>query len=111
MRKVWEKIIEKLLFISASVTILTTIGIILVLAVEAFGFFKEVSFIDFVTDKEWTPLFTNKHFGISALLSGTLLITLIAVAVALPIGLSIAVYLNEYAPGKFRKSVKPTLEL
>lgn len=111
MKKIKEIIIEKLLFFSASITILTTIGIILVLTIEAFSFFKEVTIIEFLTDREWTPLFTNKHFGILSLLSGTLLTTFIAIAVALPIGLSIAVYLNEYAPSKFRKSIKPALEL
>ncbi|MBT8384796.1 MAG: phosphate ABC transporter permease subunit PstC [Bacteroidia bacterium] len=111
MRKIKELIIEKSLFSSALVTIAVTIGIILVLAIEAFRFFSEVSIIDFLTDTQWTPLFTDKHYGISALLSGTLLTSFIAIAVALPIGLSISIYLSEYAPKSFRKSVKPLLEL
>jgi phosphate transport system permease protein len=111
MRKIKELIIEKSLFSSALVTIAVTIGIILVLAIEAFRFFSEVSIIDFFTDTQWTPLFTDKHYGISALLSGTLLTSFIAIAVALPIGLSISIYLSEYAPKSFRKSVKPLLEL
>lgn len=97
--------------LSAAVTILTTLGIILVLTIEAVNFFSEVSIVDFFTDTEWTPLFAQKHFGIMPLLSGTLLTTLIAISVALPIGLSIAIYLNEYAPKGFRRSVKPLLEL
>lgn len=111
MLKVREYIIEKALFLSALITILTTVGIILVLSFEAFGFFKEVSIIEFLTDSQWTPLFSEKHFGILPLLSGTLLTTFIAIIIALPIGLSIAAYLNEYAPSGFRKTVKPLLEL
>lgn len=110
-KKLSEIAIEKVLLLSAFITIIITIGIILILSVEAVRFFKEVSIVDFFTDKEWTPLFTQKHYGILALLSGTLLTTLIAIAVALPVGLSIAIYLNEYAPPRMRKIVKPVLEL
>ncbi len=111
MRKIKELVIEKSLFTSALVTIAVTVGIILVLAVEAVRFFSEVSILDFFTDTQWTPLFTEKHFGILPLLSGTLLTSFIAIAVALPIGLSISIYLSEYAPRSFRKTVKPLLEL
>ena len=111
MSKAKEYIIEKGLLLSALITILTTVGIILVLSIEAVNFFSEVSLFDFLTDTEWTPLFTQKHFGIMPLLVGTLLTTFIAIAFALPIGLSIAIYLNEYAPKGFRKTVKPLLEL
>lgn len=106
-----EYIIEKGLFLSSFVTILTTISIIAVLAFEAVNFFSEVSLFEFLTDTEWTPLFAQKHFGILPLLVGTLLTTFIAILVALPIGLSIAVYLSEYAPRKMRETVKPLLEL
>ena len=109
--KLKEKIIESLLFLSAAVTILTTVGIIWILGVQAVKFFKEVSFIDFITDTQWTPLFTEKHFGILPLVSGTLLTTFIAVMVALPIGLIVAIYLNEYAHKSFRKTIKPLLEI
>ncbi len=111
MRKIKELIIEKSLLSSALVTIAVTLGIILVLAIEAFRFFSEVSIFDFFTDTQWTPLFTEKHFGILPLLSGTLLTSFIAITFALPIGLSISIYLSEYAPKGFRKSVKPLLEL
>ena len=110
-RKNKEKIIEFILKGSAAITILTTVGIIWVLLSESFTFFKKVSLIDFLTDDQWTPLFANKHFGILPLISGTLLTTVIAVSVALPVGLTIAVYLSEYAPKKFRKIVKPMLEV
>ncbi len=106
-----EKAIEWLLSGSSLVSVLTTLGIIIVLAVDSFQFFTEVSIIDFFTDKEWTPLFENKHFGILPLLSGTLLITFIACAVAIPLGITIAVYLSEYASKKFTAIVKPVLEV
>ena len=106
-----EKLIEWLLKSSAVVTILTTAGIIWVLLSESYSFFQEVSLLDFLTDTEWTPLFAIKHFGIMPLITGTLLTTFIAVSVALPLGLTIAVYLSEYAPKRFRKIVKPMLEV
>jgi phosphate transport system permease protein len=106
-----EKIIEGLLKLSAIVTILTTIGILYVLLSESISFFNEVSLIEFITDKQWTPLFANKHFGILPLVAGTLLTTVIAITVALPIGITIAIYLSEYAPKQFRKIVKPLLEI
>ena len=80
------------------------------LLTESLSFFNDVSLLDFVTDTEWTPLFTNKHYGILPLLSGTLLTTVIALLTALPFGIIIAVYLSEYAPRNFRKSIKPALE-
>lgn len=109
--KVREQIIEKVLAACALLTILTTVGIILILLVEAVGFFREVSIVDFLTDTQWTPLFTQKNYGILPLLSGTFLTTVIAISVALPVGLTIAIYLNEYAPKGFRKVVKPLLEV
>lgn len=111
MRKIKESIIEKTLFSSAFITIAVTAGIIAVLSLETVRFFSEVSIIDFFTDTQWTPLFTEKHFGILPLLSGTLLTSFIAIIFALPIGLSISIYLSEYAPDGFRKTVKPLLEL
>ncbi len=111
MRKIKELVIEKTLLTSALITIAVTIGIILVLSIETFRFFNEVSIIDFFTDTQWTPLFTEKHFGILPLLSGTLLTSFIAIAFALPVGLSISIYLSEYAPKSFRKTIKPLLEL
>lgn len=109
--KAREKIIEAILAACAGVTILTTIGIIWTLLSETAVFFGEVSIVDFFTDTQWTPLFAEKHFGILPLLSGTLLSSFIGVAVAVPIGLTIAVYLNEYAHRNFRKTIKPVLEV
>lgn len=110
MRK-GEKIIEFILFACSALTLLTTVGIILVLSFETFSFFREVSIVDFLTDTEWTPLFSNKHFGIMPLLAGTFLVTAISLLVAVPLGLVIAIYLSEYAPSWFRDVVKPILEI
>ena len=106
-----EKVIETILMLCAAVSVLTTVGILWVLISESSSFFAHVSLKDFLTDTQWTPLFAEKHFGILPLISGTLLTTGIAILVALPTGLSIAIYLNEYAPKRFRKIVKPLLEV
>jgi phosphate transport system permease protein len=106
-----EKIIEFLLALSGAITVLTTIGILSVLLYESVLFFKEVSIVEFFTDTQWTPLFDDKHFGILPLIAGTVLTSFIAITVALPIGLSIAVYLNEYAHPKVRQTIKPMLEI
>ncbi|MDG1098287.1 MAG: phosphate ABC transporter permease subunit PstC [Bacteroidia bacterium] len=111
MKSIKEKIIESILFTCALITVLTTLGIIWVLLSQSYSFFSEVSISEFLTDKEWTPLFSQKHFGIMPLVTGTLLTTFIAICVALPMGLTIAVYLNEYAPKGIRKTVKPILEI
>jgi phosphate transport system permease protein len=111
MRKIKEFVIEQSLLTSALITIAITFGIVIVLGFEAFRFFREISIVDFFTDTQWTPLFTDKHYGILPLLSGTLLTSFIAISVALPIGLSISIYLSEYAPVSFRKTIKPLLEL
>lgn len=106
-----EKIIEKLLQFSAAISIFTTLGILYVLISESIDFFKEVSIVEFLTETQWTPLFSDKHYGILALLSGTLLTSFIAIIVAVPIGLSIAIFLNEYANRKVRSVLKPILEV
>ena len=111
MRRIKELVIEKVLLTSALITIAVTAGIILVLSFEAFAFFSEVSIVEFFTDTQWTPLFSNKQYGILPLLSGTLLTSFIAVAFAVPVGLSISIYISEYAPKNFRNSIKPALEL
>ena len=106
-----ERLIEGALFVSALFSVFITFGIVAVLFFETFEFFKEVSIIDFLTDTQWTPLFTEKHFGVLPLFAGTFLTTTIAVAVALPIGLVSAIYLSEYASGRLRTMVKPALEI
>lgn len=110
-RKSVERVIEAILAFCGLITILTTIGIVWVLVSESYSFFSEVSIVDFLTDTQWTPLFVDQHFGILPLLAGTFLTTSIAILTALPIGLTIAIYLSEYAPKSFRRRIKPALEL
>lgn len=111
MRRPKERLIEKLLVMSGWLTILTTLGILVILVYESAKFFADVSIWEFVTGTEWTPLFSKKEFGILPLLTATLLTSVIALLVALPVGLTIAIYLNEYSNRKFRSTVKPMLEV
>jgi phosphate transport system permease protein len=106
-----ERVMELLLVVSGLVSVLTTAGILYTLAAETLAFFSELSLWEFLTGTEWTPLFTDKHFGILPLVSGTLLTSGIAIAVALPFGLMAAIYLSEFAPSWARRALKPTLEL
>ncbi len=101
-----EKVVHVILLMCALVSVFTTLGIILVLLFQTLEFFKEVPLLDFLTDTQWTPLFQDKHFGILPLLSGTLLTSLIALSVSVPLGLIIAIYLSEYAPPFFTKSTE-----
>ncbi len=106
-----ESLIEKALFFAAFFSILVTIGIVSILVVESIPFFKEVKLSDFLFDPLWTPLFADPHYGIGSLLAGTLVTTFVALAVAIPVGSIIAIYLSEYANSKVREWVKPILEL
>ena len=110
-QKIKEWFIEKALFLSALFSVFVTIGIIGVLIFETFEFFKVVSIFDFLTDTQWTPLFSEKHFGILPLFAGTFLTTIIAMAVSLPIGVITAIYLSEYSSENVKGVVKPILEV
>ena len=94
----------------SAIPICITLAIIGVLVYETVLFFQQVSLGQFLTDSEWTPLFPNAKFGILAIGSATLMITAIAMTVAMPLGLLAAIYLAEYAPAKLRLLMKPTLE-
>ncbi|MFC4779630.1 phosphate ABC transporter permease subunit PstC [Paenibacillus sp. GCM10023252] len=106
-----NKVMPILLFLCASISVLTTIGIVITLVTETYHFFEKIPVLDFLFGTKWSPLITPKSFGVIPLLSGTLLITLIACLVAIPIGLASAIYLSEYAPTRVRKIVKPILEV
>jgi phosphate transport system permease protein len=93
------------------VAIFTTLGIIGMLFFESFLFFRKVNVLSFLTDTQWTPLFYEQHFGILPLLCGTLLTTGIAVLVAAPLGILIAIFLSEYATPRTRNICKPILEV
>jgi phosphate transport system permease protein len=110
-RSLADRIVPPLLFLCASISVLATAGIVAVLAVETAGFFTAVKLSDFLGDTEWTPLFSDKHFGIWPLALGTALTTGIALAVALPFGLLSAIYLSEFASRRARRLLKPTLEI
>jgi phosphate transport system permease protein len=110
-RHLQEQAIHAVLLLCGVVSIVTTLGIVFVLLFETAAFFREVSVLEFFTDTQWTPLFADKHFGILPLVCGTVLTAGIAIAVALPIGLISAVYLSEYANERFRRVVKPVLEV
>ena len=106
-----EWIIERLLFVCAALSVLTTAGIIMVLAFETYEFLREVSIVEFLTGTEWTPLFANRHFGVLPLVAGTMLVSAIAMVVAIPMGVLAAVYLSEYSPSGLRRVIKPILEI
>jgi phosphate transport system permease protein len=106
-----ERAIHVLLLACGALSILTTVGIVVVLIFETVAFFGEVPVLNFFTDTQWTPLFVDQHFGILPLLNATLLISLGAMVVALPLGLGSAVYLNEYARPRVRAVLKPLLEV
>jgi phosphate transport system permease protein len=99
------------LFAAASLSVFITAGIVYILVSESLVFFSHVSVVDFLTDTQWTPLFTNAHYGILPLLSGTIVVAGIALLVAIPAGTMLAIYLSEYAPTAMRETIKPLLEL
>jgi phosphate transport system permease protein len=109
-RSLSERTIELLLFLAAAVGVFTTVGIIVVLALQAAEFFAIVNPIDFLTGTVWSANIEPYHFGVLALVASTLLVALIALLVAVPLGLLAAVYLAEYASGRVRNLVKPLLE-
>jgi phosphate transport system permease protein len=106
-----ERIIELILFLAALVSVLTTVGIVYILVKESVVFFQAVPLGKFLTDTQWTPLFDDAHFGIMVLLSGTLTSSAVALAIAIPLGTVIAIYLSEFAPFRLREVAKPFLEL
>ncbi len=111
LRRLRERLIEGLLFLAAFSSVLITLGIVTILIYESASFFSHVSLADFFTDTQWTPLFSDAHYGILPLLAGTLTTTLIALLVAIPIGTITAIYLGEYASHRVRETIKPALEL
>lgn len=110
-RGVLEQLIEWALWAAALGSILVTLGIIAILVFETGAFFQEVSPIEFFTGTQWTPLFSQKQFGVLPLFAGTLLTTFIAMLIAAPLGIMSAVYLSEYAFPSIRTALKPALEI
>jgi phosphate transport system permease protein len=110
-RKIQDKCIEALLFLAAASSIFVTLAIVFILVKESIPFFEEVSLKEFLTSREWTPLFANPNYGISPLIGGTLLTTVIALLVAIPLGTVTAALLSEYIRPSHREILKPILEL
>ncbi len=111
-RRRWgEDVVKGVLALCALVSIVTTVGIVVSLFIPAIEFFSEVSLWEFLSGKNWAPLFEPSSFGVLPLVAGTLLVSLCAAAVALPFGLGSAIYLSEYARERTRKILKPTLEV
>ena len=95
----------------ALVSVVTTVGIVIALLVPALEFFAEVNPIEFLFGTNWAPLFSPAHFGVLPLVVGTLLVTVFACLVALPLGLGVAIYLAEYSSPRVRAVIKPLLEI
>jgi phosphate transport system permease protein len=110
-RKLRDRIVESGLLAAALVAVFTTLAIVVVLVRESLPFFENVPLSEFLTDTMWTPLFAEPRYGIVPLVAGTLVTTLVALAVAIPAGTIIAIYLSEFAPHRLRETVKPALEL
>lgn len=111
-RRRWgEDIIKALLVVAAFVSVLTTTGIVLSLLGETISFFGDVGVGEYFLGTDWTPLFEPASFGVLPLVLGTMLISAVAMVVAIPLGLAAAIYLSEYANPRVRKIIKPILEL
>ena len=110
-RNFLERVIEIILMFAALAATFITLGIVYILVTEASGFFKEVSIVEFLTSRQWSPLFEDAHYGILPLIAGTLTTSFVALIIAIPIGTIAAIYLSEFASHKTRETVKPILEL
>jgi phosphate transport system permease protein len=109
-KRILDKFMLAVFFTAGFLTIFITIGIVYVLLTDTLEFFKEVSIKEFLTEKEWTPVFATKKFGIWPLIAGTFLIAVIAMIVSVPLGLLIAIYLSEYASFTVKEIAKPIIE-
>ncbi|HWO93165.1 MAG TPA: phosphate ABC transporter permease subunit PstC [Dehalococcoidia bacterium] len=105
-----ELAIRALLTLCAAISLATTIAIVVVLLEETVGFFENVSFGDFLLDTEWQPDFEPRTYGVWELVVGTLNVVVWSLVIAVPLGLSAAIYLSEYAPNRVRSILKPVLE-
>lgn len=106
-----EWIMESVLTLSGLASIVVTAGVLYVLITKTWEFFHVVTTAEFFLDTVWTPLFATKRFGIWALVAGSMLVTLVAMLTAAPLGILAAIYMSEFAKPQFRKFIKPILEL
>ena len=110
-RRWGERVIALLLFVCGLASVATTVGIVVVLVTESAGFFRKIPIAEFLTGTRWSPMYAEQHFGILPLLNGTLLIAAGSMLIALPVGLTSAIYLSEYASPRVRGVIKPVLEV
>lgn len=103
--------IQGILFVAATISVLTTVGIVLSLVLPAIDFFRIVSPWEFLTGTTWSPLFLDAQFGVVPLVVGTLMISFWSSLVAFPLGLGVAIYLSEYARESVTRFLKPILEI
>jgi phosphate transport system permease protein len=106
-----EKAIKGFFFACAVLSVATTTAIVFALLTPTLGFFQEVSIKEFLTGTLWAPSFADPSFGVLPIVVGTLIVVVVSLSVAIPIGLLSAIYLAEYAPVRVRKVVKPALEI
>ena len=109
--KLIQTIVKVICGAFAAVSVVTTLGIVATLVFEAYEFLQEVSLWQFLTDTKWTPLFASQEFGIFVLISATVMISVISILVAMPLGLLAAICLSEYASPNVRRVLKPILEI
>jgi phosphate transport system permease protein len=109
--RIGEKIIKALLWMTATLSVLVTTGIVISLLLPSIAFFQQVPLWDFLTGTVWAPAFANPSYGVLPIVVGTLTVVFFAIIIAVPVGLSSAIYLSEYAPKRVRKTVKPLLEV
>lgn len=110
-RHLEQRLVVWSLRLTAVISILTTIGILISLLRDGIGFFLEVPVWDFLFGTEWTALFVPQKFGVLPLVAGTFLVAAVAGAIALVLGMGAAIYLSEYAPERVRRTIKPVLEV
>ncbi len=106
-----ERVIKAVLFLCAMLSVATTFGIVLALLQPTVEFFRAVNPVDFFTGREWAPLFAPPRFGVLPLVTATIVVTVCALLVCMPLGLGAAMYMSEYASRRARRILKPTLEI
>ena len=116
-RNMVERVVNLVLLLCSAVAILTTLGIVASLVTEALRFFTFINPLDFFFGTVWAPKFSSTtagdygQYGLLPLLAGTLMVSAIAMVVAIPVGLMAAIYLSQYAPRPVRAVVKPIIEI
>jgi len=110
-RRAIDRTMRVVLFLCAALSVAVTTAIVVILLTESWSFFRQVSLVEFLTGTEWTPVFAEPRFGILPLLSATLMVAFVALLIAVPFGLTMAIYLSEFAPVAVRETIKPALEM